>query len=244
MESPGPAPPRPPHEPSSAAEELRLLHLRLIKLSDAALFLELLEEARGLLRGARAILELGAGLGWGACLVKRLHPDASVVTSDPVHEALTIVPRWERLFEVRLDGVLAAACQALPVRDASFDVVLSFAAAHQFVEQAAALSEIGRVLRPGGRALYLFEPCSPAALRRLARRRKQGPDATAPTDVLVPSRILAAARAAGLRAEHRRCPTLRGRGPLETVYYGALRALPPLQRLLPCTGSFRFHKPA
>jgi hypothetical protein len=37
-------------------------------------------------------------------------------------------------------------------------------------------------------------------------------------------------------------PSTLRRGRAETLYYGLLSALPPLQRLLPCTITYHFHK--
>jgi ubiquinone/menaquinone biosynthesis C-methylase UbiE len=48
---------------------------------------------------------------------------------------------------------------SLPFPDGSFDLVVSTLSMHHWAEQAAGLAEIGRVLRPGGRALvWDFRP--------------------------------------------------------------------------------------
>jgi ubiquinone/menaquinone biosynthesis C-methylase UbiE len=62
---------------------------------------------------------------------------------------------------------------ALPFRDASFDGACCFAALHLFAEPLAALDEITRVLRPGGRIALMTSvrrPVAPSPLKPLIER--------------------------------------------------------------------------
>lgn len=61
-----------------------------------------------------------------------------------------------------------------------------------------------------------------------------------PEDVLVYDRIASIARNLGLDCKLDFYPSLLRRRPFETLYYATLRALPPLQRILPCTMNFHF----
>jgi hypothetical protein len=72
---------------------------------------------------------------------------------------------------------------------------------------------------------------------RVTRKR---PDV--PEDVLVRSSIRQHAAAAGLSCQIAFEPQLYKRAPLETLYYGLLQAVSPLQTLLPCTATYHFSK--
>jgi len=110
------------------------------------------ERRRRLLRGARgAVLEIGAGTG----LNLAHYPDEleELVLSEPIE------PMARRL-ESRLDRsdvrgrVLRAGAEALPVATDSIDTVVSTLVLCTVPDPEAALEEIRRVLRPGGRLLF------------------------------------------------------------------------------------------
>src|SRR3954466_8708770 len=85
------------------------------KLTDAPVLLEGIGRHRALFDEASAILELGAGQGWGSCIIKKLvGPSTRVLATDISRFAIASVPKWERLFEVRLDGVLACRSYDIP----------------------------------------------------------------------------------------------------------------------------------
>jgi SAM-dependent methyltransferase len=215
----------------------------LNKTQDAAVFYEILDGYRSVFGSARSILEIGAGQGWASCIVKRLFPAASVVASDLSAHAVASVPKWERIYGVSIDGARHYPSDALDEPDSSFDLIFCFAAAHHFVRQLSTLAEIRRVLTPGGRALYLYEPsCSsavyPLALRRVTRKRPEIPE-----DVLRHDRIRELAAEVGLECTVEFVPSMTRRGPVETVYYALLGRVPRLQRVLPCTANYLLRKP-
>jgi ubiquinone/menaquinone biosynthesis C-methylase UbiE len=108
------------------------------------------------------VLELGCGPGRYAALLSGLGYD--VVGVDPVS-----FPTWESIRQHRnvqlLDDIKA---EALPFPDASFDHVACVSALLYFDNAQKALSEIRRVMKPGGR-LYLRTVNSKNLARRWVR---------------------------------------------------------------------------
>ena len=96
------------------------------------------------------VLEIGCGSGAMAAEVLRRHPDVRMTATD--YDASMVEAARARLspFGGRAD-VRQADATALPFEDASFDLVLSFVMLHHVVRWEAAVAELVRVLRPGGR---------------------------------------------------------------------------------------------
>ena len=212
------------------------------KAQDAAVLLGLLRLYENVFREARSILEIGAGQGWAACMVKRMFPSAVVTATDLSSAAVASAWKWERVFDVKLDHVRHCPSDDLQEPDSSIDVVFCFAAAHHFVTHRGTLEEIHRVLRPGGHGLYLYEPTCPdylydAALRRVERKRPAVPE-----DVIRHAHLRSLAEAVGLECEVQFYPSVARRGPVETLYYAFLSRLPFLQPHVPCTANFVFRK--
>lgn len=212
------------------------------KAQDAAIFLGLLQHYRGLFETADRVLEIGGGQGWAACMVKSVFPDANVTTTDLSASAVASVGKWERIFDVKLDQVRHSASDDLGEPNSSVDLVFCFAAAHHFVTHRRTLVEIRRVLRPGGHALYLYEPACSDSLYRAALWRVERKRPEVAEDVIRHARLREIAGEVGLACDVQFYPSIERRGPFETLYYGALRKLPYLQARLPCTANFVFTK--
>jgi ubiquinone/menaquinone biosynthesis C-methylase UbiE len=104
--------------------------------------------------GVRRVLEVGCGQGIGVELLLSRFTEAEIVGIDLDAK---MIGRARRRLESRRDRVsleVGDVC-SLPFEDASFDVVVDFAAVHHVPDWRAALGEIARLLAPGGQ--FLFE---------------------------------------------------------------------------------------
>jgi|tagenome__1003787_1003787.scaffolds.fasta_scaffold20957281_2 SAM-dependent methyltransferase len=209
------------------------------KASDAGILLDLLHRYEKDFARAHDVLELGSGQGWASCIVKKKFPRARVWVSDISGYALTSLPKWERIFDTRIQGAQACRSYEIPVPDATFDLVFCFAAAHHFRAHRRTLEELRRVLRPDGVALYLYEPSCSALLHRPATARVTRKRPDVPEDVLIYSKIQRLATETGLRAEVVFYPSVAYRSPAALLYYSVLARLPVLQKALPCTANYR-----
>jgi len=110
------------------------------------------ERRRRLLSGARgAVLEIGGGTG--ANLAHYRNVDRVTIAEPDRFMRNRIGPKLE---EARVPvEVSAAGAEALPYPDGSFDTVVSTLVLCTVPDQEAALDEVRRVLRPGGRLLFI-----------------------------------------------------------------------------------------
>lgn len=114
--------------------------VRLMRVAPVAPLLELAG-----LQAHESVLDVGGGTGRvaiaaaGAC--------RETVVLDPCSAMLRRVPSHPRLQVVR------GRAQEMPFEDGRFDVVLCVDALHHIKEAPAAVAEMHRVLRPGGRVL-------------------------------------------------------------------------------------------
>ena len=93
------------------------------------------------------VLDVACGTGVLACEAeKRVAPDGTVVGLDRNDGMLTVARRKSEAIDWH-----AGMAEALPFPDAGFDAVVSQFALMFFEDRAAALKEMWRVLRPGGR---------------------------------------------------------------------------------------------
>jgi SAM-dependent methyltransferase len=110
------------------------------------------EIAGAIAPGAR-VLEVGSGPGHLAIRLAGDHDlDVTGVDLDPAMvERSRVNSARSRI--ARPPDFLVADAASLPFPDASFDLVVSTLSMHHWAQPAAGIAEIGRVLRPGGRAL-------------------------------------------------------------------------------------------
>ena len=118
--------------------------------ADAEYEEQILPLAAQYLAGADRILDVGAGEGQVARLASKLGATL-VVGVDPTWNQLTVArqraggPVWTR-------GV----AERLPFRDAEFDAVVACLVFEHITEYETAMTEVARVLRPGGRFVLLL----------------------------------------------------------------------------------------
>ena len=109
-------------------------------------------------------LELGAGTGHN---LHHYHAAVSelILTEPDPHMARRLRARLAAAPPVARAEVVEAPAERLPVDDASVDTVVSTLVLCTVSEPAAALAEVARVLRPGGRFLFLEHVRSESSLR-------------------------------------------------------------------------------
>jgi ubiquinone/menaquinone biosynthesis C-methylase UbiE len=117
------------------------------------------------LRPTERLLDVGCGTGALLHRLARSHPVEQLAGVDPVPEMLAVALR--RL-PVELD-LREGWAERLPFETARFDVVVSCNMFHYIRQPAAALHEMRRVLRPGGR-LILTDWCDDYLACRLCDR--------------------------------------------------------------------------
>jgi ubiquinone/menaquinone biosynthesis C-methylase UbiE len=123
-------------------------------------------------RPALVVVDLGSGPGMLTADLGRRLPSATVIGVEPNDQMLEIARAAPAVANVRF---AQGSAEHLPIPDASVDLVISSLSAHHWDDLAAAVGEIGRVLRADGRAwIYdlrfaTFTECELAAVRgRLA----------------------------------------------------------------------------
>lgn len=97
-----------------------------------------------------AVLDVGTGTGWAARHLKKLYPDSMVQGMDPSLQMLEEAKRLDPA-GIYFHGDVVS----IPRHDASFDLVTTVFTTRNFQDLDAALSEMVRVLRDGGRLLVL-----------------------------------------------------------------------------------------
>src|SRR4051794_9334539 len=110
---------------------------------------DLLADAHG------RVLEIGAGTGLN---VAHYPAGLDVVYTEPD-------PHMARRLRARVTDLVEAPAEALPFADGSFDTVVSTLVLCTVSDVPAALAEIRRVLRPGGRLLFLEHVRAPSGSR-------------------------------------------------------------------------------
>lgn len=108
--------------------------------------LNLYTQALGAVRlGGRDVVEIGSGRGGGAFALARHHEPRSYIAIDGCRKQVDIC----RGVYPQVEFLYGNAC-ALPLPDASADVVLNVESSHCYSDLGAFIAEVRRVLRPGG----------------------------------------------------------------------------------------------
>ena len=165
------------------------------------------------------VLDLASGAGQPAlALAERVAPDGHVTATDLVPEMLAVAEAAARAQGLTNISFQQADAEALPFADQSFDVVTCRFGVMFFPDVGQALREVYRVLRPGGRAVFMAQgpvdqnpyfAMMDAIARKYAPAPPRDPDAPDRHRFAAPERLADALRAAGFRdvlAEHRALP--------------------------------------
>jgi ubiquinone/menaquinone biosynthesis C-methylase UbiE len=96
------------------------------------------------------VLDVGTGPGVLLVEIGRLRPDLELTGLDLSADMIAAARKNLREYGDRADAVVGSVT-SLPFDDDSFDVVVTSLSTHHWDEPAAAVPEIARVLRPGGR---------------------------------------------------------------------------------------------
>lgn len=202
--------------------------------------------------GKETVLELGGGHCWASVLLKRNYPSCYVVASDLSPDALLFSSKYEDILQSDVDEKWAFNSRNIPFEEGQFDLVFAFAAFHHFSEGndfGPAIREVVRVLRPGGKAVLLYEPSSPQWLYKpafwRANKKRALCSGEVDEDLFVLPRIKEICERLGCRFEARHFTSFVEReGVIETIYFYALTRLKPLRKVLPCTVNMVIEKPA
>ena len=124
---------------------------------------ELIDRLQPMALDPRVVLDLGAGTGHGALALKKLYRKATVMAVDSAPGMLREAGRRIRLLK-RFERVCADAL-ALPIADGSVDLVFSSLLLQWCDDLSGVLSEIRRVLKPGG--FLALSTLGPDTLREL-----------------------------------------------------------------------------
>jgi SAM-dependent methyltransferase len=100
----------------------------------------------------RDVLDLGCGTGYFAGWLTMRGARVTAVDFSP--EQLATARRCQEQFDIHF-GLVEANAEALPLRDDSFDLVLSEHGVGVWCEPDAWVAEAARVLRPGARLVFL-----------------------------------------------------------------------------------------
>lgn len=127
------------------------------------------------------ILDLGAGNGLIPVLLHSVFPHSPVVALDAAKSMLVIAKKVAGDAGLSEVGLVQARAQRLPHPDGAFPLVVSNSLIHHLPDPWPALSEIWRVLAPGGWVFLrdLFRPVSQSLINQLVDTYARGESETA-----------------------------------------------------------------
>jgi ubiquinone/menaquinone biosynthesis C-methylase UbiE len=125
-------------------------------ITDMAGYERTLERTRGLLRSSDIVMELGCGTGTTAL---KLAPCVSrIVATDVSSEMIGIAREKAAVEDCHNAEFAVAAAGRAPGADGSFDAVLAYNLLHLIADRPSTLSDVHRLLKPGG--LFITKtPC-------------------------------------------------------------------------------------
>jgi len=106
------------------------------------------------LRPADRVLDLGCGAGWATRLLAARVPEGKVIGVDISDEMIERAQRSSASFS-NIEFAVGSS-EKIPSADDSFDKALSIESFYYYPDQGAALNELRRVLKPGGRFFILI----------------------------------------------------------------------------------------
>ncbi len=129
-------------------EETALPLWRALLFKEAAIA-EFLENTHHI-RFQGRVLEVGTGIGWASAAVKFYYPSSEVYATDVSVSALVKAREVAKLFNVEVDRFIVADIENSPFPDNYFDVIFGCSILHHISTMSRGLTEIYRVLKPGG----------------------------------------------------------------------------------------------
>lgn len=148
--------------------------------------------------GPERLVDLGSGTGYASAPLRQSYPQAALISLD-LAEGMLHYARQNRA--VTPDLSLCADAEALPLADASVDLIFSSLAIQWCERPVRLFTEVARVLKPGGR--FLVATLGPATLNEL-RQAWAAVDDDVHVNSFVPLRVLCAA-ASPLTLVRERC---------------------------------------
>jgi ubiquinone/menaquinone biosynthesis C-methylase UbiE len=112
--------------------------------------MERIEREAAILRG-KHLLEVGCGMGYDS--LEFLKRGVRVTATDLTPRAVSMARHHFQIAGVQAEEVRPANALQLPFEDATFDAVWANGVLHATGDTARAIREVGRVLKPGGRAI-------------------------------------------------------------------------------------------
>jgi SAM-dependent methyltransferase len=106
----------------------------------------------------KTVLDLGCGYGGNVLAWADRHPSASFVGLEPFPHVMQIAERAAISFGVRNTRFVTGLGEALPFRDNSFDVIVTWDVIEHVRDPMRVMQEIARCLKAGGVSLGIFPP--------------------------------------------------------------------------------------